>query len=140
MIEVDFSEKFLWEFEVRNLILAMVLILVTGLTFRDPKVVGSVIAGVSLHFLLFQQLRRDGWRIASKALAGVEHGKIFKGFILRYYFRLLGVGILIGFVLGFKILDPIFLCLGLSLPLIQLFMILLELVMKKFYRIRLKEV
>lgn len=140
MYFTDVSERVLREFERRNLVLGFLLTLVVWVMFREPKLVGNVLFGVFLHSLLFQHLKRDGWKIAAQALAGVAYGKILRNFLLRYYFRLLGVGILLGILFRMKVLDPIFFCLGLSVPVMQLFLILTELIVKKAYFIGSREV
>lgn len=116
-------ERALKEFEWRNLVLGVALVLGTALAAREPRAVGSVLAGVVLSLVLFQYLKRDGRWIASQALAGVPYGKILRSFLLKYYLRLLAVGLLLGLAFRTGLLHPVFLALGLSVVVFQGFLL-----------------
>ncbi|RUM88335.1 MAG: hypothetical protein DSZ24_03980 [Thermodesulfatator sp.] len=116
-------ERALREFELRNLLLGVGLVGGTALATRDPRAVGSVLTGVLLSLILFQYLKRDGRWIVGQALAGVSHGKIVRNFLLKYYLRLLGVGFLLGLAFRAGLLHPVFLTLGLSVVVLQGFLV-----------------
>ncbi len=124
-------EKVLRDFEFRNLLMGLFLVLISIPLFRQPRAVFSVLLGVGLSLLLFQYLKRDGREIAARALAGVPHGKILRSFLFKYYLRLLAVGLFLGSLFYFRLIHPVTLTLGLSVEVIQLFWTLLEKKKKK---------
>jgi len=133
-------EKVLREFEVRNVVLGVSIAAAVAVFTRDPGATGSVLAGLFLSLLLFQYLKKDGRWIASQAMAGVPHGKIVRGFLIKYYLRLLVVGFLMGFAFYFRILHPLYLTLGLSVVVIQGFLVVAEALFNRIFVIARKEV
>ncbi|OAQ21766.1 hypothetical protein TDIS_0284 [Thermosulfurimonas dismutans] len=74
----------------------------------------------------FKYLKKQGSKVKAKALAGLNPSKIALGVVLNFYFRLLGIGLLFAFLFKYKIADPVFLILGLSVIPVQSFIILIE--------------
>ncbi len=124
-------EKVLREFELRNLVLGLGLLLASAVAFREPRAVFSVLIGVGVSLGLFQFLKRDGREIAAKALAGVPHGRILLVFLFKFYLRLLAVGLFLGVLFALRLAHPIPVTLGLSVVVFQLFLWLIELAFKK---------
>ncbi len=124
-------ERVLREFEFRNLILGLALVLSSTVVFHEARVVLSVLLGVAVSLVLFQFLKRDGYEIAEKAAAGIPYGKILRSFLVKYYLRLLALGLFMGVLFALRLIHPVPLAAGLSLTVIQGFWILLELGAKK---------
>jgi len=135
---MDFSrapEKVLQEFELRNLVLSLALLLAVGIVFRSFEAVWSCFIGVFITLIHFQFLKRDGREIAAKARAGVSHNRILGGFLFKFYSRLLVTGLIVGFLFYYGLAKPLYLVLGLSVTVLNLYFLVLEIILKKSWQV-----